>query len=109
MGLVVRESPGRWSVKLARFHGPNMVSSEVVLGVNWTPLNRAYLTPSTLEHLPDLEDESIILTVKDSIILGDLNTDIGRLKNLQFHHVADLLASFGMVDLISHLRQGVRF
>ena len=54
VGLVVREWLHGWSVESTRFHGPNVVSCEVISGGKQNPLVRAYLPPSTLEHLPDI-------------------------------------------------------
>ena len=39
-----------------RFHGPNVVSFEIVFGRQKTPIIIAYLPPSTLGRLPDLEE-----------------------------------------------------
>ena len=52
VGLVVREWPQGWSVELTRFHGPNVVSCEVISGGKQNPLVRAYLLLSTLDRLP---------------------------------------------------------
>ena len=46
---------------------------------------------------------------KDSIIIGDLNAGIERLKNPRRQQVAEFLASFGLVDLLSHFRQRLYF
>ena len=54
MGLVIRKRPDVCSVESARFCRPNVVSCEVVSGRQRTPLIRAYLPLSTLEHLTDL-------------------------------------------------------
>ena len=39
-----------------RFHRPNVVICEVVASGKQTPLIIAYFPPSTLDHLPDLEE-----------------------------------------------------
>ena len=40
-----------------RFHGKNVVGCKVISGGNRTPLVGAYPPPpSTLEHLPDMEE-----------------------------------------------------
>ena len=38
-----------------RIHGPKVVSCEIVTGIQWTPLIRAYLPPSNMDRLPYLE------------------------------------------------------
>ena len=50
--LVVRDRPKGWSVKLMRFHRPNMVICEIISGGKRTPLIATYLPPYTLKHLP---------------------------------------------------------
>ena len=52
VGLVTREWPDGWGIESTRFHGPNVVSCEIVTGPTQTPLVGAYFPPSTLEHLP---------------------------------------------------------
>ena len=54
--MVLREWPEGWSVKSTRFHGPDMVSCEIVSGGQRTPLIGVYLPPSTLDHITDLEE-----------------------------------------------------
>ena len=41
--------------------------------------------------------------------MGDLNADIGQAQNLQRQQVAYLLIEFGLVDLLCHFRQCLRF
>ena len=43
--MISRNRPQVWSIELTRFHGPNMVSCEVVTR-KWTPLIGAYTPPS---------------------------------------------------------------
>ena len=40
-----------------------------------------------------------------TIVLGDLNADIGQYQNPHSHQVADLLMNFGLVDLLNHFRK----
>ena len=58
-----------------------------------------------MEHLPDLEEALKRFPKRDPVILGDLNADIGRLRNPRDQQVADFLASLGLVDLLGHLCQ----
>ena len=53
--LVTRERPVVWGIESTRYHGPNVVSCELITGITRTPLAGTYLPPSTLDHLPDLE------------------------------------------------------
>ena len=43
VGLVTREWTNGWGIESTRFHGPNMVSSEIVTGPTQTPLVGSYL------------------------------------------------------------------
>ena len=43
------------------------------------------------------------------VILGDLNTDIGRLRNPREQQVSYFLASFGLVDLLGNFQQLLRY
>ena len=79
-----------------------MVSFEIVYGNHITPLIGALLLPSMLDHLPDLEDYLNRFVGRDPVVLGDLNADIGRLRNPTYQQVAEFLASFELVDLLSH-------
>ena len=38
-------------------------------------------------------------------VLGDLNADIGRLKNPRYQQVAEIFVSFELVDLLGYFRQ----
>ena len=78
--IVLQELTERWIVESTLFHGPNIVSDELVYGDHITLLIRRYLPPSTLDHLPDLEDALNRFLGRDIVVLGDLNADIGRLR-----------------------------
>ena len=60
-----------------RFHGPNVVSYKIVAGNQLLPLIGAYLPPSTLEHMSDLEEVLNRFLGRYHIVLGDLNAYIG--------------------------------
>ena len=79
-----------------------MAICKLVAGNQRTILIGTYLTPSTLDHLPDLEDVLNHLLGREPVILGDLNGDIGLLRKPRDQQVSDFLASFGLVDLLCH-------
>ena len=54
VGMVVRYQPQVWSLESTRFYGPNVVSCDVITDRKQNLLIGAYLTTSTLGHLPDL-------------------------------------------------------
>ena len=81
VGMVSRERPEGWISELARFQGPNMVSCNIFSGNQRTPIVGIYLPPSTLDHLPDLEEALNCFPVRYPVVLGYLNADIGRLRN----------------------------
>ena len=89
-------------VESTRFRGSNVVRCEINISNQQMPLIGAYLPPSTIYHLPDLEEALNRFPDRDPIILGEINADIGLLRNSRDQQVADLLASFRMVDLLSH-------
>ena len=82
-----------------------MVTCKIVAGGKRTPLIGTYLPPSTLEHLPYLEDILTLLWYQEPILSGELNADIGQAQNPCSQHIEDLLMKFGLVDLIHHFRQ----
>ena len=84
-----------------RFHGPNVVICEVVTGRKRSPLISIYLPPSTLDHLPNLEEALTCFRYQDSIVLGDLNTKIqSHSPGIQKFNY--LLMEFRMVDLLHY-------
>ena len=91
------------------FHRPNAVSCEVVTGSKLTPFIGTYLTPSTLDHLLDLEESLSHLRDYYSIVLRELNYKIGPAQNPRSQQVDDLLMEFGLVDLLCHFRQCWQF
>ena len=76
--------------------------SKVVTDRKGTLVISAYLPPSTLEHLPELEEALIRFRYQDPIVLGDLSANIGQVQNLHSHQVAELLIEFGLMDLLHH-------
>ena len=91
-----------WIVDSTRFHGPNMVRCEIVSVNRLMPIIGAYLPPSTLDNLPNLEESLNIFLGRYPVILGELNADTSRLKNPWYQQVSGLLAYCGMVDLLVH-------
>ena len=79
-----------------------MVSCEDISGGERTPLIGVYLTPYKFDNLPYLEEALNLFLGKDPIVLG-------RLQYPRIQQVAEFLASFGLVDLLIHLRQWMRF
>ena len=76
-----------------------MVSSEIVTGIHWTILIRAYLPPANMDRLPDLKEALNEFLGRDPIFRRDLNADVSYMVNPWNQQVADLLTSFRMVDL----------
>ena len=79
--IVSRAKPEEWIVDSTRLHGPNVVICKLVDGEQRMPLIGAYLSPSTLDHIPGLEESLNRFLGRDPIFLGDLNANIGRLRN----------------------------
>ena len=76
VGLVFIDRPQFWTVYAMCFRRTNVVSCEVDFCVKRTPLVGAYLPPSTLENIPDLEEALPHFRYLDPIVLGDLNVNI---------------------------------
>ena len=64
---------------------------EVVSGRKCTLLIGAYLPPSTLVHLPGLEEALTRFRYQDHIVLGDLNANIGQFQNPLSHNVSNMM------------------
>ena len=104
-GILLQEIPKGCIVESTQLHRPNMVRCKLVAGDQQTTLIGEYLTPSTLDHLPDLEEALNRVPCKDPVVLGDLNTYIGHLRNTQHQQVADLLVYFGLMNLVGRSQQ----
>ena len=102
--MVLRERPKGWNFESTRFHGPNMVSCKIVSGNQITPLIGAYIPPSTMYHLPDLEESLDRFLRRDPIIMGYMNADIFCLWNSCDQQVSDFLASLELMDFLGHFR-----
>ena len=97
---------GYWTHTLPRAkHG----KLQIVTVPTRTPLVGAYLPPSTLEHLLDVEEALYKFKGLDPIVLGDLNMDLDNTHRSRSQHMADLLMEFGIVDLVRNFRQRRRF
>ena len=105
--LATRERPIGWGIESTRHHRPNVVSCELVSGIIWTPLFGSYLSLSTLEHLPDLEES--LKHFKGPISLGGLNMELKEARRPRSHRVADIIVKYGLIDLVCHFRQRSRF
>ena len=63
--------PVGWGIESTRYHRMNVVGCKIVTRLTQTPLVGAYLPPSTLEHLPNLEEA--LRRSRDPIVYRDLN------------------------------------
>ena len=105
VGLVTRDRMEEWETEYMCFHRINVVSCKVVSGLQRTPLIGYYLPLTTLDQLPDLEDAPNCFPGRYTIVIGDLNVVVGRMGNPRYKQEEELLASFGMVDLLGPFRQ----
>ena len=104
MALVSRYHPTVWSLESTRFHWLNVVSCDVVRGSPRTPLIGAYLSPTMLTHLPDIEKALEHFRCQYLILMGDLNVELYEDQNLRIQIVADMLTEFGLINLMRHFR-----
>ena len=63
----------------------------------------------TLEHLPDFEESLQCFKGMDTIVLGDLNVELDKSRSSRSQRVADLLTEIGIIDLVRHFQQHLRF
>ena len=91
-----------------RFHWPNGVNCKNVSGNQRTPLIGLFLPPSTMVHIPDLEDVLNSFLGREYVILVGLNAEIVCLNNSHDQQVPDLLVFFGFLDLLVHFCQFLR-
>ena len=82
-----------------------VVSYKVIADGKRTPIIGSYLPPSTLGHLPDLEEARTRFWDQDPIVIGNLSADIVKSQNSRSQQVADLLMEFSMMELLLHFRQ----
>ena len=84
-----------------------MIICEIFPGLTQTPLIGAYLPLSTLEHLPDLDED--LQLFRDPNLLGGLKVDLNEAIIPWIQRVADLLTEYGLIDLVPNFRQQRRF
>ena len=107
--MVLWERLTGWSLELTRFHRLNVVICKVLRGMFKTPVIRAYLPPTTMAYLPDLEEDLECCRFQDPIFMEDLNVDLDYAQNLRSQLVADMLVEFGLINLMHHFQQMRRF
>ena len=56
MGLISQDRPSGWSLDSTLFQWSNMASFKVITGMSRTLIIIAFLQPSTLAYLPNLEE-----------------------------------------------------
>ena len=82
------------------YNRTHVVSCEIVNRLTRTPIVGAYLPTLTLEDLSDLEEA--MQRFRDPIFLGDLNVDLEKYRSMQSQQMSDLLAEYGLIDLVRH-------
>ena len=73
------------------------------------PENIVEISEINLYHLIDLEEVLNRFLGSNTFVLGGLNTDIGVSRYTWDQQVAELLESFGLVDLLQHFRQRLHY
>ena len=91
MFLVSRDRQTGWILELTRFHRPNVVSCEDIRGTSRTPIIGVYLPPTTLDHLPNLEESLESFQFQDPILKGGINLDLDEAQKPRSHLVADIM------------------
>ena len=80
VGMVTSERPVVWRIESTLHHRPNVVRCKIVTGLTQTPPVSVYLPPSTLEHLPDLQED--LHHFGYPIFIGELNVDLEKARSL---------------------------
>ena len=88
---------------------PYVVSWRIVYGFQRTLLILAYLSPSTLDHLLYPEEALNCFPGIEPIIVKYSITDVVWMQNPSNQQMAEFLALFGVVGLLVHFRQRLRF
>ena len=74
-----------------RFHGPNVIICEVMIGMSRTLIVGVYFPPSIMAHLLDIEDDLACFWGQYPIVLVDLNVDLDEDQNPRSQLVTNLL------------------
>jgi exonuclease III len=104
VALVYRQSP-YWQIESERVHGPNVISFELVSGPRRTLIIGAYIPPgdrNTIEFVHQAANRRLDLPI---MLMGDLNVDLSDLLTARAADIAALIASLGLIDLLSHFYQ----
>ena len=113
LALAVRddgsERTKHWSVESLVRHGPNVLSCLLITGTQRTPLIGAYLPPSSLDDLPDLEAALQRFPNSKPTLQGDLNVDLTDLTPKRTQEVHALLSAYGLEDMLQHFVQRKHF
>ena len=80
VALVSKDQPEGWHFESTKTCGPNALSTVLVSGSSRTHIIGAYLPPSTLRHLPELEVALGRFPDLNPMIFGDLNADLSNLS-----------------------------
>lgn len=109
VALISKTNPRGWHLESTQFHGPNVLSTIYVTGKKRIPIIGAYLPPTTLDHLTDLDMALDRFPDADPMILGDLNVNIHNPATPRSHHVAAFIAAHGLFDLLPHFLQTSKY
>ena len=104
--LVYKDSP-YLQVESALFHGPNVISAEIVSGNKSYGIVGAYVPPkdsTTLVHIAAALDR--FQRRKNVILVGDLNIDLHSPESERDMEIAQLLTDSGLCDMHYHFKKG---
>ena len=104
IALVYRDSP-YWQVESAIFHGPNVISAEIVTGNKRYSIVGAYVPPkdtTTLVHITAALDR--FPQRRKVILVGDLNIDLDSPESERDMEIAQLIADAGLRDMHQHFK-----
>lgn len=105
VALFYKNSPD-WQVESVRYHGPNVISFQLVAASRRWGVVGAYIPPSDLDTVEFITQAFEALPrALPPILLGDLNVDLDNPRDERGQAIATEMAGLGLEDLLLHFRQ----
>ncbi len=95
-----------YEVEEVEFHGPNMLSFQLMLGATRYYIVGCYILPNDLTTLTYVEQAWMACSKGClPIVLGDLNVNLATPQDEQNKMIAKQVDTMNLVDMSSHFRQ----
>jgi hypothetical protein len=105
VALFYKNSPD-WQIESVRYHGPNVISFQLVAASRRWGVVGAYIPPADLKTVEYITQafEALPRAIPP-ILLGDLNVDLDNPRDDRGQAIATEVAGLGLEDLLLHFRQ----